>query len=278
MAVITAHKGLFRDTRLHVNDTGGTGRPVLLMHAWPLSGEAWAPQVEALQDSGYRVITFDRRGFGRSDKPLLGYTYDRLTADVHTLVEGLHLDDVTLVGFSMGGGEVARYFTSYGPERLHSVVFAAAVTPYMLQTSDNPDGPLTKKDTARLAAALVKDADSFYRQQMTEFFSVNGELAVSEAQRQQALQWCSQASNEAVLACMIGWGSTDFRPDLAQVSLPTLIIHGDSDASVPVRGSAERTHDAIPGSELCVIADGPHGCNISHADEFNEALLDFLAR
>jgi non-heme chloroperoxidase len=272
-----AHHGWFRDTRLHVDDTGGSGRPVLLIHAWPLSGQAWSPQIPALQDAGYRVITYDRRGFGRSDKPLNGYDYDDLAEDLHALINALELEDVSLVGSSMGGGEVARYISSFGDERLHSAVFASAVTPFMLQTSDNPEGPLTKEDATQSAALLVKDEDAFYDDQMTQFFSVNGELKVSEAQHQKAVALCKQASKEASLACMAAWSSTDFRDDLAQVLVPTLVIHGDAEASVPFDGSARRTHDAIPGSELHVIADAPHGCNITHPDEFNEVLISFLA-
>jgi non-heme chloroperoxidase len=273
-----AHHGWFRDTRLHVDDTGGSGQPVLLIHAWPLSGQAWAPQLPALQEAGYRVITYDRRGFGRSDKPLNGYEYDDLAEDLHALINALELDDVALIGFSMGGGEVARYISSFGDDRLHSAVFASAVTPYMLKTRDNPHGALTKKDTKQAAASLLKDEDAFYEQQMTEFFSANGELKVSDAAHQKAVALCKQASKEAALACMAAWSSTDFRLDLAQVSLPTLIIHGEADASVPFEASARLTHDAIPGSELRVIADGPHGCNLTHADEFNEVLLKFLAQ
>lgn len=278
MVAAKAHHGWFRDTRLHVDDTGGSGRPVVLIHAWPLSGQAWSAQIPALQDAGYRVITYDRRGFGRSDKPLNGYDYDDLAEDLHALINALELDDVSLVGSSMGGGEVARYISSFGDKRLHSAVFASAVTPFMLQTSDNPDGPLTKRDATQSAALLVKDEDAFYDEQMTEFFSVKGELKVSEAQHQKAVALCKQASKDASLACMAAWSSTDFRVDLAQVSVPTLVIHGDADASVPLDGSARRTHDAIPGSELHVIADAPHGCNITHPDEFNEALISFLAQ
>jgi non-heme chloroperoxidase len=278
MVAAKAHHGWFRDTRLHVDDTGGSGRPVVLIHAWPLSGQAWSAQIPALQDGGYRVITYDRRAFGRSDKPLNGYDYDDLAEDLHALINALELDGVSLIGSSTGGGEVARYVSSFGDDRLHSVVFASAVTPYMLHTRDNPDGPLTKKDATRSAASLAKDEDAFYDDQMTEFFSVNGELAVSDAQHQKAVAMCKQASKEASLACMAAWSSTDFRADLAQVSVPTLVIHGDADASVPFEGSARRTHDAIPGSELHLIADGPHGCNITHADEFNEVLLKFFAQ
>jgi non-heme chloroperoxidase len=271
-----AHHGWFRDTRLHVDDTGGSGQPVVLIHAWPLSGQAWSPQVSALQDAGYRVITYDRRGFGRSDKPLNGYSYDDLAEDLHTLIIALELDDAALVGFGMGGGEVARYISSFGDDRLHSAVFASAVTPYMLKTRDNPDGPLTKKDTKQAAASLANDEDAFYEEQMTEFFSANGELKVSDDQHQKAVALCKQASKEASLACLAAWSSTDFRDDLAQVSVPTLVIHGDADAAVPFEGSANLTQDAIPGSELHVISDAPHGCNLTHADEFNEVLLTFL--
>lgn len=153
MPDVIAHHGLLKDTRLHVDDTGGPGRPVLLMHPWPLSGQSWSAQVPVLHAAGYRVVTYDRRGFGRSDKPLTGYSYSQLTQDLHTLVESLDLRDLTLVGSSMGGGEVARYLSTYGPERVRSVVFASSVTPYLLQTTDNPDGPLTMKDAARAGAS-----------------------------------------------------------------------------------------------------------------------------
>jgi len=278
MTEITAHHGLFKDTNLHVDDTGGPGRPVVLIHGWPLSGESFQAQVPALQDAGYRVITYDRRGFGRSDKPLTGYTYDTLTEDLHTLLEQLDLNDATLVGFSMGGGEVARYFSSYGAERLRSVVFASAVPPYIMQTKDNPDGPLAKEEAAKMAADLTKDADGFYDGFTRKFFSVNGELKVSEQQRQDALALCKQADKKAALACMAAFGATDFREDLAKVSVPALVLHGDGDATVPFEGSGQRTHAALPGSELHVIADAPHGCNVSHPEEWNETLIRFLAK
>jgi pimeloyl-ACP methyl ester carboxylesterase len=277
MAEITAHHGLFRDTNLRVDDTGGPGRPVVLIHGWPLSGESWKLQVPVLAEAGHRVVTYDRRGFGRSDKPLRGYTYDTLTEDLHTLLEALGLRDVTLVGFSMGGGEVARYSTSYGAERLHSVVFASAVPPYLMQTPGNPDGPLTASAAAEMTASLTKDQDAFYDQFTTEFFSVDGKLVVTGEQRQEALGLARQADKKAALACMAAFGTTDFRDDLTKVGVPTLVLHGDGDAVVPFEGSGKRTHEAIPGSRLHVIVGGPHGCNVSHPDEFNRVLLDFLA-
>ncbi len=277
MTEITAHHGLFKDTKLHVDDSGGSGRPVVLIHGWPLSGESWSAQVPALEEAGYRVITYDRRGFGRSDKPKTGYTYDSLAEDLHTLLVELDLEDATVVGFSMGGGEVARYCAKYGDERLRSVVFASAVPPYMLQTGDNPEGPLTKAEAAKMTASLTADEEAFYDDFMTKFFSADGELKVSEAQRQEALALCLQSSKVAALACMTAFGTTDFRDDLPKVSVPALVLHGDSDGTVPFEGSGKRTHEAIQGSELVLIAGAPHGCNVSHPEEFNRALLDFLA-
>lgn len=278
MTEITAHHGLFKDTNLHVDDTGGTGRPVVLIHGWPLSGESWSEQVPAFTAAGYRVITYDRRGFGRSDKPRTGYTYDTLTEDLHTLLVELDLNDVTLVGFSMGGGEVARYFSTYGAERLHSVVFASAVPPYLMKTGDNPDGPLEASQAAQMAAGLTADQDTFYDGFTTDFFSANGKLVVTEEQRQEALALALQSSKVAALACMAAFANTDFREDLPMVTVPALVIHGDADGTVPFEGSGARTHEAVSGSELHVIAGGPHGITVSHADEFNRVVLDFLAK
>jgi pimeloyl-ACP methyl ester carboxylesterase len=276
MSEITAYHGLFRNTNLHVDDTGGNGRPVVLIHGWPLTGESWSGQVEKLHSAGYRVITYDRRGFGRSDKPLVGYTYERLSDDLSALLDELDLRDVTLVGFSMGGGEVASYCARKGVARLRSVVFASSVTPYMLNTKDNPDGPLSKTQAAQTAASLTANQDAFYDQFINEFFSVDGELKVSEQQRQEALAMCHQAGKAAALACLTAFGNTDFREYLPKVSVPSLIIHGDGDQTVPFASSGKRTHEALPGSRLHVIAGGPHGVNVSHADEFNDALLTFL--
>ena len=277
MTAITAYRGLLRTTNLHVDDTGGVGRPVVLIHGWPWNADSWAPQVEALRAAGYRVITYDRRGFGRSDKPLIGYTYESLSDDLSALMEELDLREATLVGFSMGGGEVASYCARQGVERLRSVVFAASVTPFMSQRKDNPEGPLTATRAAKMAAALTADQDGFYKQMMTDVFSVDGRLVVSEEQRRHALAMCGQASKPAALACMAAFGGTDFREDLPKVTVPALVIHGDGDATVPFEGSGRRTHEALPDSRLHVIAGGPHAIPVSHADEFNAVLLDFLA-
>jgi len=278
MTEITTHHGIFNDIELHVDDFGGDGRPVVLIHGWPLSGESWSEQIPALRDAGYRVITYDRRGFGRSDKPLTGYGYDTLTDDLHALLVELDLKNATLVGFSMGGGEVARYFSKFGNERVRSVVFASAVPPFLLKTPNNPDGPLETGEAAKMTASLTANKDAFYDDFTTEFFSANGVLTVTEAQRQQALSLAEQASKAAALEAMTAFAVTDFRDDLAKVSVPTLVIHGDSDATVPFEGSGARTHAAIPGSELVVIEGGPHGVNVSHAEEWNRAVLEFLAK
>jgi len=265
-------------TQLHVEDTGGDGRPVVLIHGWPLSGESWADQVPALTEAGYRVVSYDRRGFGRSDKPAAGFDYDVLAGDLKCVLDELELTDATLVGFSMGGGEVARYIAVYGEERLHSVVFASAVPPLLLQSDDNPDGPLTEEAAGGMKAGLEQDRDAFFDGFTTAFFSAGDDLKVTEEQRQEAIRMSHQSDQAAALGCMAAFGTTDFRDDLPKVTVPALVIHGDSDGTVPFEGSGKRTHEAIDGSELVLVEGAPHGLNTSHASEFNRALLEFLAR
>ena len=277
MTDAAAHHGLFKDTRLHVDDTGGDGRAVVLIHGWPMSGDSWFDQVPALTAAGYRVVTYDRRGFGRSDKPRTGYSYDILAEDLSTLLAELDLHDVTLIGFSMGGGEVARYLGAYGPDRVRSAVFASAVPPYLMHTADNPEGPLEPEAAAGMAEALGADQVGFYEAFTQNFYSADGDLKVTEEQRRNALRMCAEADPEAALACMDAWATTDFRDDLATISVPTLIVHGDRDAIVPLEGSGQRTHAAVSGSQLHVIAGAPHGCTVSHAEEWNRVVLDFLS-
>lgn len=255
----------------------GEGRPVVLIHGWPLSGESWSEQVPALRDAGYQVIAYDRRGFGQSD-PGDSYDYDALSDDLHNIISDLDLTDVTLVGFSMGGGEVARYVSRHGQDRLHSVVFAAAVTPSMMKSEDNPDGPLTQEAATGMREGLESDRDGFFDGFVTQFFSAGDELEVSEEQREAAVALCKQSNQEAALGCMDAFATTDFRGDLAEVTVPTLVIHGDSDGIVPLEGSGKRTHETIEGSELVVIEGGTHGFNVSHTKEFNAALLAFLEK
>ena len=262
---------------LHYTDTGGEGRPVVLIHGWPLTGGSWADQEGALVDAGYRAITYDRRGFGDSDKPETGYDYDTFAADLAGLLDGLDLSDVTLVGFSMGGGEVARYLGTHGDARIRSAVLAAAVPPYLLKTDDNPDGGLADDDVQGMIDGAASDREGFLDAFTTDFFSVDGALAVSEDQRQQAIALEATASDAALTGCIAAFGRTDFRADLATIAVPTLVIHGDSDATVPFEVSGKRSAEAIAGSELVVVPGAPHGLNVSHRDEFNAALLAFLA-
>jgi len=278
MTEVTAKSGLLSKTRLHVEDTGGPGRPVVLIHGWPLSGESWSDQVADLQAAGLRVIRYDRRGFGRSDTPKKGFDYDTLSDDLAAVIDELDLHDVSLVGFSMGGGEVARYVSRHGQDRLHSVVFAAAVPPYMAQNDDNPEGPLTPELAEGFEKGVTTDREAFFDQFTTMFFSAGDRLVVTEEQRQEALALTRLADQAAVLGCMEAFGTTDFRDDLPAVTVPTLVIHGDADGIVPFEGSGKRTHAAIPHSELVLVEGGPHGLNVSHAAEFNRALVQFLSR
>ena len=268
------------DVEIHYEDSGGSGRPVVLVHGWPLSGASWSDLTPVLEAEGYRVVTYDRRGFGQSAKPgeASSYDYDTLTSDLDTVVTELDLRDVSLVGFSMGGGEVARYVGTHGEDRLHSVVFAGAIPPFLLKDEDeNPDGGLDRDTAAGFQAALSQDREGFLDEFLTNFFSANGELKVSEEQRQQALALAAQADLHAAVSCIQSW-LTDFRADLARITVPTLVVHGDSDAIVPFEVSGRKTHEQVDGSELVVVKDGPHGINTSHADEFNAALVTFLAK
>ena len=278
VADVTASSGILGKTLVHVEDSGGSGRPVVLIHGWPLSSESWSEQIAPLTGAGFRVVAYDRRGFGRSDKPSKGFDYDTLADDLDSVLSELDLTDATLVGFSMGGGEVARYVTRHGQDRLRSVVFAAAVPPYLLKTDANPDGPLTEEAAAEMTAGLESDRTTFFDGFMRDFFSSGGELKVTEEQRQEGIVMCHQSDPKAALGCMEAFGTTDFRDDLTQVTVPTLVIHGAGDVIVPFDGSGRRTHEAIAGSELVVVPDAPHGFNVSHAAEFNSALLAFLQK
>ena len=264
---------------IHYEDTGGDGRPVVLVHGWPLSGESWSEQVPALEEAGYRVIRHDRRGFGHSDKPgtQSTYDYDTLTSDLDAVMTSLDLRDATLVGFSMGGGEVARYVGNHGEDRLRSIAFTAAIPPCLLKDDDHPDGALDDATVSGMQDGLRADPRGFLDGFTRNFFSAGGEMRVTEEQQQAALALALQADVHAAAECIRSWVE-DFTGDLAKVTVPTLVIHGDSDGIVPLVVSGRRTHERVAGSELHVIEGGPHGINVSHAGEFNRVLLDFLAR
>ena len=273
------HVGTENDNpiELHYEDYG-TGKPVVLIHGWPLSGRSWENQVPALVEAGYRVVTYDRRGFGQSSQPWGGYDYDSFAGDLHTLIEHLDLRELTLVGFSMGGGEVARYIGTYGTERVAKAVLAAAVPPFLYKSDDNPDGVLDDAAIAGFLGGIKDDRIAFLDGFTVGFFSAGEKLKVSDVQRVYARNIAAFASPKATLDCVNAFGATDFRPDLAKFSIPTLVIHGDSDAIVPFEASGKRAHEAIDGSELVVIEGGPHAINASHVQQFNDALLAFLAR
>ena len=262
---------------LHYDDYGA-GKPVVLIHGWPLSGRSWENQVPALVEAGKRVIYYDRRGFGSSSQPWGGYDYDTFAADLNALMEHLDLREATLVGFSMGGGEVVRYLGKYGSDRVGKAVLASAVPPYLFKSADNPDGGLDDAAIAGFQAGVTGDRLAFLDQFTTNFFSAGGQLKVSQAQREYARDIAAFASPKGTLDCITAFGRTDFRGDVAKVTVPTLVIHGDSDAIVPFEVSGKRSAAAIAGSELVVIEGGPHGINASHAQKFNSALLAFLAR
>lgn len=258
----------------------GTGRPVVLIHGWPLSGASWEQQVPALVDAGYRVITYDRRGFGDSSRPWGGYDYDTFTEDLHALLVHLDVTDAALVGFSMGGGEVARYLAAHGDSgRVSRAVFAAAVPPYLYQSDDNPDGGLDDATIEQFEAGVRSDRFAFLEEFTTNFFTAGDRTdLVSEPARRHAWNVGASASPKGTLDCIAAFGRTDFRADLTTVTVPTLVIHGDSDGIVPFEVSGKRTHEAVPNSELVLVEGAPHGFNVTHADEFNRALLDFLGK
>lgn len=262
---------------LHYQDFG-SGPPVVLIHGWPLSGRTWEPQIADLVDAGFRVIAYDRRGFGASSQPWGGYDYDSLARDLNELITELELKNVSLVGFSMGGGEVARYIGLYGTTFIRCAVFAAAVPPFLLKADEHPQGAVSEADVVKKERAVLQDRLNFLEEFTLKFFSNSeGQLLVSEAQRDYAKTIAAFASPKATHACIGSFSRTDFREDLEKINVPTLVIHGDSDQIVPLEISGARTHEAVKGSELHIIKNGPHGCNLSHAQEFNKALIDFIS-
>ena len=256
----------------------GSGSPVVLIHGWPLSGRSWEKQVPALVEAGHRVIAYDRRGFGKSSQPYGGYDYDTFAADLDALLTRLDLSGVTLVGFSMGGGEVVRYISRYGTSRVSKAVLAAAVPPYLYKSDDNPEGGFDDATIGQFQEAVRTDRIAFLDEFVTNFF-VAGDRndLVSEPGRLYHREIAAFASPKGTLDCISAFSYTDFRDDVAKVDVPTLVIHGDSDAIVPFEISGKRSHELIDNSSLVVIEGAPHGFNSTHAEQFNRALLDFLA-
>ena len=254
----------------------GTGKPVVLIHGWPLSGASWEKQVAALLAAGHRVITYDRRGFGQSGKPSTGYNYDTLAGDLHQLVTKLKLNDFALVGFSMGGGEVARYLGTYGSQGVSKAVFIAAIQPYLLKAADNPDG-VDGSVFAGIQNAITADRPAFLSGFLKNFYNVDtlGGTRISDQAVHASWNVAVGASAKATLDCVQAWG-TDFRADLARIDVPTLVIHGDADRILPIAATGIRTQKAVKGARLVVVEGGPHGILWTHADKVNPELIEFL--
>lgn len=263
------------DIELYYEDHGA-GEPVVLIHGWPLSGASWEKQVPALLDAGHRVITYDRRGFGGSSKPASGYDYDTLAYDLHKVVTKLDLRGFALVGFSMGGGEVARYLGTFGSELATKAVFISSVPPFLLKTDDNPEG-LDKSVFDGIQKAIVADRPAFLSGFFKDFYNVDvlGGTRISDQAVQNSWNVAAGASAKGTLDCVSAWG-TDFRKDLQKIDVPTLVIHGDADRILPITATGIRTNKAVKGSRLVVVKGGPHGVNWTHADVVNPELVDFL--
>ena len=261
------------DVELYYEDHG-EGRPVVLIHGWPLSGKSWENQVGPLVDAGYRVVTYDRRGFGESSKPYDGYDYDTFAADLEALLDHLDLRDATLVGFSMGGGEVARYLGTYGSHRVRSAVLAGAVTP-ALKAEDG--GAADQATIQGMLDGVSGDRLAFLEGFFRHFFGADGTPAVSDAMLHFAWQLASVASPKGTADCITAFSTTDFRPDLQKIDVPILVLHGDKDVIVPFEASGKRVPEFATDVQTVVVEGGPHGFNASHPRQFNEALLAFLA-
>lgn len=254
----------------------GSGRPVVLIHGWPLSGRSWERQVPPLLEAGFRVITYDRRGFGESSKPTVGYDYDTLAADLRAILTKLDLRDVALVGFSMGGGEVARYLGKYGADRVARAAFLGAIPPFLLKTPDNPAG-VDGSVFDGIKQAIAADRPAFLASFFRNFYNADtlGGSRVSEEFLRLSWNIAAGASPTGMLQCVSAW-LTDFRPDLARIDVPTLVLHGDDDRIVPLDATARLTHERVKGSRLVIVPGGPHGLTWTHAAEVNRALLELL--
>lgn len=262
---------------IHYEDLG-SGQPVVLVHGFPLSGRSWERQTAALLDAGYRVITYDRRGFGDSSQPSIGYDYDTFAADLDRLMTGLDLRDAVLVGFSMGTGEVTRYLGNYGSERVSKAALLGVIPPFLLQTDDNPEG-IPGSVLEGIVAAIKADRLAYLTAFYADFYNLDEFLGnrISDEVVRDSWNVAAGASPVGTVSCPPTW-ITDFRQDLPKIDVPTLIVHGTADRILPFDKTAARLPDLIAGSELVVIDDAPHGMLATHAVEVNEALLGFLRR
>ncbi len=265
------------DIDLYYEDHG-SGDAVILIHGYPLSGASWEKQVPVLLAAGHRVITYDRRGFGNSSRPTEGYNYDTFAGDLHKLVTKLRLRNFALVGFSMGGGEVARYIGKYGSKSVSKAVIIGGVPPFLLKTADNPEG-VDGSVFEGIKKAVVADRYAFFTEFFKNFYNTDVLLGtrISEQAVQASWNVAAGASATASLACVPTWHE-DFRKDVARIDVPTLVIHGEADRIVPIEASGQRTAKLIKGAHLVRIKDGPHAVGWTHAEEVNRELVDFLGK
>ncbi|GAB3033064.1 alpha/beta fold hydrolase [Spirosoma pulveris] len=279
MSYIKAGTDAFgNDIKLFYQDLGTStaGSTVVLIHGWPLSHEMWDYQLAELPAHGLRVVAYDRRGFGKSSQPWDGYDYDTLADDLKAVLDELNLQNVTLVGFSMGGGEVARYMSRHGGARVAKVAFVSAVTPYLLKTEDNPDG-VDKDVFDEITENIQKDRAAFLQTFGKQFYGVNLiSKPVSQAHLDGDFARAYVASHKATLECAKSFAETDFRDDLTQIQVPALVIHGDSDKTVPIEASGERTANALPNAQYIVYDGAPHGLFITEKDRLTQDLLSFI--
>jgi non-heme chloroperoxidase len=276
MPFITVGKENSGNIDLYYEDHG-SGKPVVLIHGYPLSGASWEKQVPILLEAGHRVITYDRRGFGKSTQPTSGYNYDTFAEDLHKLVTQLKLRDLVLVGFSMGGGEVARYLGKYGSKGVSKAVIISGVPPYLLKTADNPEG-VDGSVFEGIQKAVAADRYAFFTDFFKNFYNTDQLLGerVSEQAVQASWNVAVGSSATASLACVPTWHE-DFRNEISQIDVPTLVIHGDADRILPISASGQRTAKLIKGARLVVVKDGPHCITWTHADQVNSELENFLA-
>ena len=277
MPTVTVGRENSGDIEIYYEDHGA-GQPAVLIHGYPLSGRAWDKQVPALLAVGYRVITYDRRGFGRSSQPATGYDYDTFAADLHTLLEHLDLRDAVLAGHSMGTGEVVRYLGRYGSARVANGVLVSPIPPYLLQAPDNPDGVPSSVFDGFVQAATA-DTPAWMKGFLDTFYNMDtlGGTVVSYQAWQASFNLAVTASATAAVACIRTW-TTDFRADLPEIDVPILVLHGDADQVLPLDKTSQRLPGLIKDVQLTVVEGGPHAIPWTHAGQVNTALLDFLSR
>ncbi len=276
MSRITVGTENSTDIEIHYEDHG-SGPPVVLIHGYPLDGNSWERQERELLAAGYRVITYDRRGFGRSSQPTVGYDYDTFAADLNALLEHLDVNDIVLGGFSMGSGEVTRYLGKYGSARVSKAALFGAIPPFLLKTDDNPDG-VDGQVFEDIKSAIVKDRYAYFKDFLDNFYNVDtfSPDRISDQAWQASFNVAVGASPYATYACVDAW-LTDFRDDLPKIDVPTLVVHGTADRILPFSATAERLPDLIKDVKLVPVEGGPHNIGWTHPEELNPALLEFLA-